>query len=258
MKTVLAALGLKMKVVISERNDPNKLNNKFLLKTFRNLLYACSDLLVCQTEDAKTCFSKKMQKKIVVILNPIKKDLPAWDNQNYKHKIINFCRLERQKNLPLLIDSFNEVLRTHPDYELLIYGEGKQKDFLQDYIKKKGLENYIKIEPFSSNIHQIASACQMFVSSSDYEGLSNSMLEAMAMGMPVICTDCPIGGARMVIKNRENGVLVPVGDKDALVNAMNWVIDNPDECRKLSVAAFNIRKELAIEEIIAQWRKLIY
>ena len=66
----------------------------------------------------------------------------------------------------------------------------------------------------------------MFVSSSDFEGLSNSMLEAMAMGIPTICTDCPCGGAKMVIENGINGLLTPVGDKDELSAAMQQVADN--------------------------------
>ena len=68
----------------------------------------------------------------------------------------------------------------------------------------------------------------MFVSSSDFEGISNSMLEALGMGLPVVVTDCPVGGARMVIKSGENGILVPVGDTQAMYEAMRSVLKDPD------------------------------
>jgi glycosyltransferase involved in cell wall biosynthesis len=97
----------------------------------------------------------------------------------------------------------------------------------------------------------------MFVSSSDYEGLSNSMLEAMALGIPTICTDCPCGGARMVIKDGENGLLVPVGDKVAMMMAMGKIASDNILAKKLSVEASKIRDSLSADRIIIDWQKVI-
>ena len=97
----------------------------------------------------------------------------------------------------------------------------------------------------------------MYINSSDYEGMSNAMLEAMAIGMPCICTDCPIGGASSVIVDGENGLLVPVGDSEALCNAMIKVAENPDISMKLSKNASEIREELSLETISKKWMELL-
>jgi glycosyltransferase involved in cell wall biosynthesis len=256
MQTVIASIGLHNRVIVSERNAPDQVGGKFPTNIIRNMLYLICDTLVCQTPDAKAYFPKGVQKHTVIIPNPIKDDLPEpWKGERI-HEIVNFCRLEKQKNLPLLIEAFIMFRSSHQDYTLAIYGDGNEKESIAQYICDKDIQNCISLHSAVTDIHERILKSAMFISSSNYEGLSNSMLEAMALGLPCIVTDCPCGGARMVIKNRENGVLVPVGDRDALVNAMNWVIDNPDECRKLSAAALNIRKELDIEEIVAKWKVL--
>ena len=97
----------------------------------------------------------------------------------------------------------------------------------------------------------------MFVSSSDHEGLSNSMLEAMAIGLPTVCTDCPCGGARMVIEDRENGILTPVGDKDALYRAMCEVIDNDVLRNKISENALRVKESYSLDKILGEWKSII-
>ena len=97
----------------------------------------------------------------------------------------------------------------------------------------------------------------MFVSSSDYEGLSNSMLEAMAIGLPTVCTDCPVGGARMVIRDGENGLLVPVGDREALAAAMCRVADDRALAETLSQNGRTLREKLSIGVIADEWERLI-
>ena len=79
----------------------------------------------------------------------------------------------------------------------------------------------------ASNILEKVAPCYMYVSSSDFEGISNSMLEALGMGLPTVVTDCPVGGARMVINSGENGILVPVGDTKAMYEAMRSILKDP-------------------------------
>lgn len=95
------------------------------------------------------------------------------------------------------------------------------------------------------------------VSSSDYEGISNSMLEALAIGLPCICTDCPVGGAKMVIKNNINGILIPVGDQKALEQKMILLAENDELIEKLSQNAVKIRTKLSISNIADEWISFI-
>lgn len=257
MQTVVAMIGLHNRLIISERNDPERVGGKAPTKQLRNFLYGFADCLVCQTRDALEYFPKKIQEKSVVVMNPIKANLPEpWQGER-KKIIVNFCRLEKQKNLPLLIDAFEEFYQTHLDYTLVIYGDGKEYDNLEKYIKTKGLEAVITLHPAVQNVHDQIKDAMMFVSSSDYEGLSNSMIEAMAIGLPTICTDCPCGGARMIIKNGENGVLVPVGEKTEMVLAMSRMVEQPEWREKLSQNSCNLRDVLSSRAIAAEWVKLI-
>ena len=97
----------------------------------------------------------------------------------------------------------------------------------------------------------------MYVSSSDYEGQSNSMLEAMAIGLPCICTDCPSGGARAVINPGINGLLVPVGNTDKLADAMRDMLLYPEEACSMGINASKIRDKRSPELIAQEWNHLI-
>lgn len=257
MQTVVAMLGLHNRLIVSERNDPARVGGKSPTKQLRNFFYGFVDCLVCQTQDALEYFPPKIQKKSVVIMNPIKDNLPEpWQGKR-KKQIVNFCRLEKQKNLPLLIDAFEKFYQVHSDYTLVIYGDGRERDNLIKYIKEKGLETTITLHPAVENVHELIKDTMMFVSSSDYEGLSNSMIEAMAIGLPTICTDCPCGGARMVIRNGENGLLVPVRNVHMLFASMNKVASYGEDIKKISSEASKIRSELSIDKISSEWEKLI-
>ena len=87
--------------------------------------------------------------------------------------------------------------------------------------------------------------------------MSNSMLEALAIGVPSVCTDCPIGGAAMSIENKVNGLLVPIKDSNAFCNAMVWIVENRDKLEQMSLAAQTIRKRQSVEKIVKMWENLI-
>lgn len=257
MQVILATLGLKVKVIISERNDPNNVGSRIGIKQLRTFLYKFADILVCQTEEAKLYFGKKIQDKTQIIPNPITPNLPLRYQGKRKKEIVNFCRIEPQKNLKLLIDAFELLHNEYNQYKLIIYGEGTAKEQLRKYIENKGLEQCVILRNFVLDIHNRILDSAMFVSSSDYEGISNSMLEAMGIGLPTICTDCPCGGARMMIENEENGILVPVGNTIALYEAMKKVIENPEFAEKISINSIKINERLEQNKICKQWMKLI-
>ena len=171
--------------------------------------------------------------------------------------MVTFCRLERQKNLPMLVRAFARFHEACPDYELEIYGNGKERAALVSLIDDLGLSGIAKICEGRPDVHDVVRDAAMFALSSDYEGLSNSMLEAMAIGLPVICTDCPCGGARMVIEDGENGLLVPVGDEEALVDAMVRMASSPALTVMLSHNAAVLRERLSASKICSEWMRVI-
>lgn len=253
----LCCLKNRVRFILSERNDPRQYPSNKILRILRWINFFFANKLVFQTIGAQKYFSFLGRTKGVIIDNPLAETLPKPYIGKREKTIVNYCRLTSQKNLKLLIDSFEIVLKKHNDYKLLIYGEGEQRQELEDYIHSKKMNEYIIIYPFKKNIHKIILKATAFVSSSDYEGVSNSMLESMAIGLPCICTDCPPGGSREFITDRENGILVPVGNKDKLAEAICDVIDDENLQYKLSINAVKVRQRLRAEEIFYKWEYLI-
>ncbi|MBE6820935.1 MAG: glycosyltransferase family 4 protein [Ruminococcaceae bacterium] len=250
------------RVIISERGDPQQsAGSKTTMALIKNLFPEADDF-VFQSPDVQKWYEKNTPVRGKVIFNPIKPDLPEPYIGERKKRIVNFCRISAEKNLIILADAFAEFHKNFPDYELDIIGDpvGNNADGYIDsvveHIRKLGCEDCIHILPAIKDIHSVINDYAMFVSSSDFEGMSNSMLEAMAMGLPCVCTDCPAGGARAVIKDGENGLLTPVGDSHALYLAMKKVAENPGLANKLSQNSVKIREEQSAEKITEEWMEL--
>lgn len=253
----VAMLGKQTPYILSERNDPTYSPQSKLLRILRLLTYSLCNGLVFQTADAQSYFSTKIARKSTVIRNPITEKLyPRYEGRR-KNCIINCCRLVSQKNLELLLDAFLDISEEFPTLSLEIWGEGPEREHLQNRILSMGMNERISLPGYSSDIYSHMRECAMFVSSSDYEGISNSMLEAIALGVPTICTDCPAGGARATITDGENGLLVPTGDRRALAEAMRRILLDPELAEQISVNGCKLREEISAARISQQWMQYI-
>ena len=253
---LMASRGTGVKTIFCERNNPVRPDMPKNIMKLRDKLYKRCDAAVFQTVEEMEYYTKIKGKK-VVIPNAIKDGLPDRFEGKRRNEIVNFCRLSKQKNIPLLIDAFEMILKDYPDYTLRIYGKGDERENLLKYIEDKNLQNNVFIEDFASDIHERVKDAKMFVSTSDFEGLSNTMLEAMAIGLPCVCTDCDGGGARMMIQDHENGLLVPKNDVKAVCAAMKEVIDNKDLAEKLSKNATKVKDHLEASKIANMWIEMI-
>ncbi|CBK75197.1 Glycosyltransferase [Butyrivibrio fibrisolvens 16/4] len=252
----LATLKLdNLKKIYSLRNDPNK-QPKFTMRIIKRL-YSKADAVVFQTNDAKDYFDESIRKHGIVIPNPLKDNLPVWDAENSRKTIIAAGRLSEQKNFEMLINAFADFVEEFPDYILSICGEGELENQLKDQVNSLGIEKSVKFEGHVTDLHDRMVESQIYVSSSNYEGISNSMLEALAIGVPTVCTDCPIGGAKMFIKDGENGFLVKVGDAKDLTEKMKKVATDLELRNKFSNNAQKIRKELEASIICHKWKNLL-
>lgn len=198
----------------------------------------------------------------VVIHNPLNEKLPMPYTGIRRKVIVNFCALKRQKNLLLLIKAFEQVYRIHNDYELHLFCIGNDYDSayaveLRSYIEEHKLSENVKLLSMRNDIHDVIKDCSMFVSSSDYEGISNSMIEAMAIGLPCVCTDCAGGGASEMIIDGVNGLLSPVGDATLLSQNILRFIDNPGFAEKCGNNASQLKNELSSSLIYSKWLDFI-
>ena len=253
MVTIVGMVGLRIPLVVADRNDPAQIPANKFLRICRNALYKLATGVVVQTETNKEYFSKDIQKKCRVIYNPI--NISEYLGAALKEKkgkvIVSTGRLIQQKNQKLLIDAFSEIAKKYSEYKLVIYGEGLYRKELEQYIVNKGLTSRVLLPGSVKNIFDEIKTAEVFVLSSNYEGMPNALLEAMCLGLPVISTN--VSGSRDLIVNGENGILVDINDKDAMVHAIETIIQSPDKAKNMGQKALEIANVLNTDKIVNQW-----
>lgn len=249
----------RVKTIISDRNDPNQEYRNIFKKILTNILYSRSDGFVFQTPDAKKYFSKKIQKRSTIIPNPINESFLVEKPYTGKrtNRIVAVGRLTKQKNQDLLLEAFSFVHKKYNDYILEIYGEGELKKELQSHILSLGLEKSVILKGNSNQLYNDIYDAKMFVLSSDYEGMPNALMEAMALGIPCISTDCPIGGPKFLIENKKNGLLIPTNNVTMLVDSIFKLIEDDNLSQEISLNCFNDSKKYNNNEINKMWERYI-
>lgn len=256
--TLLANKKLNKKVIVSVRNDPkieyeSKIYN-FLMKK----LYPKANGFVFQTKDAKKYFDEIFDFDYEIIPNPINPDFVCKPfNGKRKMEIVNVGRLYHQKNQKLLIEAFSKIADKYPNYKLIIYGEGIERNNLQHQINELNLTNKVILYGNVSDIKEKIYESSLFVLSSNFEGMPNALMEAMALGLPVISTDCPCGGPKFLIKNNESGILVPINDVEKMANAMDKILSDNKLAKKISKNANKIGEQLSPNIINKKWEEYI-
>lgn len=250
---------LGIKTIYSERGNPGTKSNKSIIGLVRSLIFPWLDGFVFQLEGAKNFFSKKVQNKSTVIPNPVYMKYDDYDIPEKREKVIvNVGRLHSQKNQRLLISAFNEVVDEFPDYKLHIYGQdGGLESELKKYVKDLNLERKVLFLGTTDKLWDEIVTASMFVLSSDYEGMPNALMEAMALGIPSVSTDCPPGGPAALITHKKNGLLCPVGDVEALTECMRLVLSSKQNSEKMGLEAKKICYTHTVQEIMNKWNNYL-
>lgn len=246
------------KIIYSERGDPSDKEYKGILGLIRKLVFPRVNGFVFQTIAAKSYFNTSIQNRSTVIGNPV---IINYDNIPKNiikcKKIVNVGRLHEQKNQMNLIDAFSKISKKHEEYILEIFGEGELYNKLSDFIHEKKLDNKVFLKGTSKNIHREICNASLFVLSSDYEGMPNALLEAMALGLPCISTNWKPGGVVDIIDNRENGIIVPCNDADLLSKAMDELLENQKLANNYSKKAIETSKKFYPQKIYNEWEKYL-
>ena len=260
-RALTATIGTKIPVIISTRIAPVGCYDHLTDKIQIPILFRRAAGCVFQTQEQKDFFPKYLQDKSRIILNAIN---PKFIGNPFPEKrekvVVHSGRIVDFKNQLMLISAFVEVHEKHPDYILKIFGSDTHDgtwEKLEALIEDKQAGDYVRLMGGSNQLEKDMICGALAAFSSDMEGMPNAMLEAMALGLPVVATDCPPGGPRMVITPEENGLLVPVGDEKALAAAINRLIENPDFAEKLGRNAAEIGKRAGAEMIFGEWEDYI-
>lgn len=234
--------------VMSERNNPIRKGKRHF--RLARLAYRFADKVFFQSQTVRNMFPEKIRKKGVLVPNPVQVDCMA---QGSSKKVVTVGRLKSQKNHVMLIKAFADFNKKHPGHTLHIYGKGPLKDELGQLVRELSLKGTVFLEDFVKNVHEAIRDAEMFVLSSNFEGMPNALLEAMMMGLP--CVTTIFEGEEELFGNQDCCLAVPVGDKEAMEEAMTKLDGDPLLREELSRKAAEFAGQFSTEKVIPLWEK---
>ncbi len=256
-----AAYFMKIPVLISIRTDPVGHYDRPFDKVQIPFLFPRADGCVFQTEGAREFFAPRLQDNSRIILNPLNPKYIGVPQPAQRSKtVVQSGRLVDFKNQAMLIRAFHEVHKKHPDYDLKIYGRDTgdgTKELLETVIAELNAQDYVHLMGASDSLEKDLTDAAVFAFSSDWEGLPNALMEAMALGLPIVATDCPCGGPRTIMTNEVDGLLIPIKNQKAMEDGINRLIEDEQLAKRLGQEARKIAGRANDEAIFRQWETYI-
>lgn len=251
--TYLATRNLKgFKWICSERNDPTK-RNPALQKVLEKIYCGC-DILVCQTKTVEKYYSMVKNKK--VIPNPVDiQSFPQRVEESKPPKIVAVGRLVPQKNIGMLVESFSMIAHQYPNVHVTVYGEGPERKKLENLIRDKNLQGRFGLPGSTQDIIEHIKDAAIFALPSNYEGFPNVLLEAAAMGVPIVSTDFETGAAKEII-NENVGILVPLGDARAFATALSTLLANEKLRKHIRCVSRAAVEPFEVDKVATMWEVL--
>lgn len=247
---------LPTRVSVSVVGDPKEEYYTKAMRILAKSLFGFADGIVVKTTDAMQFFPRLLHKKIVVMKNSLNPQFLRTPYEGERDKtVISVGRLDENKNQQMIIRAFAGLADRYPEYRLILYGEGELREALTTKVSELGLLERISLPGAISDVAGMIEKAGIFVLSSNTEGMPNALIEAMALGIPCISTDCPCGGPKDIIQHGENGMLVPVNDSDALANALEKIMKDSALARKLGKNAVKIQELLHPDQTNRAWEE---
>lgn len=258
MMAILTSMFLNIPVLVAVRGEPTLEYYSKILRLVSKTLYVLADGVILQTHRSKEYFPGYIRRKTKVLPNPLNPDFMAEPYVGKRdNRIVCVGRIDDNKNQKLLIDAFDSIADKFPNVTVDLIGGGPDKEKMQDYAATLNRNDRIHFSGPVLNVPERIYNAGIFVLTSNTEGMPNVLIEAMVLGIPSIATDCPCGGPGELIEDGVNGLLIPVGDKEALAAALSRVLSDTELQKKLGKNAARIREKLAPEIVNKQWEEYI-
>lgn len=257
--TLLAARKLPFPVIVDEQNHPAMCRVSKSWGLLRQWMYPQADQVVAITERALSYFSPQVQARGCVIPNPamvVTRTEVASVQLVTKPALIAMGRLDPQKGFDLLLQAFAPLKDRYPDWTLTILGEGALRLELETQRDQLGLHDRVNFLGAVKNPHDFLTHADIFVMSSRFEGFPNALCEAMASGLAVISADC-LSGPREIIRDGIDGLLVPTENVEALTAAMERLMADETERRRLAARAPEVTERFGLEQVMQMWEATI-
>lgn len=241
--------------VFSERVDPRYIPAAGAHRVLRWMVYALASRIVFQTEVVRSLFPYFSEKSLV-IPNAIDRAIEGYAGERIPcgGRVVSVGRLSDEKDFKTLIDAFSSCARGN--YTLSIFGDGGLRNELDELISSLNMESCIFLRGHSENIYDELWTADIFVLPSKHEGMPNALLEAMALGVACIATDVPSGAVREIMSGQDNGFMVPVGNRNAMISALNALIENDALRAGMAKSAKSIFEKHSFNVIDVLWKKL--
>jgi glycosyltransferase involved in cell wall biosynthesis len=257
---LIAATGLRVPVIVSERTFLTAHHLPGIWGTLRRWCYPHAAAIVAQTQRCAAALQPLSRRQVDVIANPVvveprAEGAPAPRHAG-GHTLLAVGRLAKQKGFALLIDAFADIAARHPDWNLVILGEGPLREPLARRIAERGLAGRISMPGFDAHVRSAMRRADLFVMSSIYEGFPNALLEAMTEGLACVSFDCDAGPGEL-IEHHDNGWLVPAGDVPALSAALDALMGDADLRARLGRRARAVGTTYSPATILEQWNSLV-
>lgn len=252
--TLLTSWGLHIPVVVSVRADPEMEYPGKLMRFLAKFLFRFAKGVVLQTNQCKDFFPRAVQKKAVILHNPVN---PEFFKEPYtgerEHTIVTVGRMDENKNQQMILRAFANVLPDHPEYQLILYGTGEDMPKLQALAKELEVDRQVIFAGVTDHIAEKIKRAGVFVLSSDTEGMPNALIEAMALGLPVLSTDCPCGGPADLICHGKNGLLTPVRDVEKMTDNLQNILNNLQNAQRMGEEARKTCEIYRGEIVYQEW-----
>lgn len=258
MMAILTSRFLKIPVAVAVRGEPTMEYYNSWMRFVAKNLFQLADGVVLQTKQCFEFFPAAVQRKAVILKNPVN---PSFFRERYQGErektIVAVGRIDANKNHEMLIRAFAEIADDYPDYQLIIYGEGELKEKLKELVIRLGMQKRVSLPGAVSNVADVIHKASVFVLPSNTEGVPNTLIEAMILGLTVIATDCPCGGPADLIKDGVNGLLTPVGNVEKLKDNLQKVLNDLHLADKMGIRASETGDIYRPENVYKEWENYL-
>ncbi len=255
---LLACLFTRIPVVVSVRGEPKSEYPSRMMRFLSGTLFARAAGVIVQTEEARQFFPAAVRKRAVILKNPLNPAFVRPMRQGEPDgRIVSVGRMDANKNHEMILRAFGRIAREFPQSSLEIFGEGECRARLKELAEELGLSGRARFPGAAADIPEKIGNASVFVLSSYHEGMPNALIEAMCLGIPSISTDCPCGGPAELIRDGENGYLIPVGDEEALAGRLRLLLSDPSLAERMGKEARKLLDAYLPERVNEEWLRYL-
>lgn len=258
MMAILTSRFLKIPVAVSVRGEPAMEYYNSWMRFMARHLFKLADGVILQTRQCYDFFPEAVRKKAVILRNPVSVSFFRERYEGEREKeLVAVGRVDANKNHEMLIRAFADVADQFPEYRLTIYGEGELKGKLTELVSKLGMQRKIFLPGAISNVQDAIYKARIFILPSNTEGVPNTLIEAMILGLTVIATDCPCGGPADLIEHGVNGLLTPVGNVEKMKENLHKTLNDLQKADLMGKNAAKTGDIYQPEKVYKEWENYL-